>query len=933
MSENASNESLLNRIKELESENHILKDKEEILRALLNASADTILLLNNKGMIIDSNKATAERFSRTHEKFIGSCYWDYFPPEVAQIKKARADKVFETGESLRYEDERDNTWHDTIICPIFEGKKKARKIAILSHDITGHKQIEDLLRFQRDLGIYLSTSRDLSETLTQVLDNILNIEGIDAGGIHLIDDNTGSMDLAVHKNLPAEFVKVVSHYAADTPQTGIIMEGRPLYWNYAQAVSKSRTLAKSGEFKAVAIIPIRFKDSTVGSLHLISQRYDDIPINARIALETIAARIGGVIVRLKAEDMLRKYELIVSTVQDPMSFIDSTYTYKAVNNALARAFDKSRQEIVGHSVAALFGLNVFENKIQKHLDKALEGNEIYHEDWFDFPGWGRRFVALNYFPYVEEDDVITGIAAICRDITDRKKAEELLVESESRYRYLFEYANDAIFLIKDNLIINCNRKSLETFGCTKKDIINKEMYSLHPLLQSDGESSQDKWQRKLQSVLYDKPQFFEWTFRRCDQSEFAAEVSLNHIELKKQYYIQAIIRDITERKRREEEHIKVSKLESIGTLAGGIAHDFNNILATIFGNIELAQSYVRQGDKTYIRLNKAMDACNRAKELTRRFLTLSEGGAPIKKTGSLLGLIKGSGDLTLSGTNVLCEYAVADDLWIVEFDENQIAHAFNNIILNAREAMPEGGLISISAKNIILESDTFKSGVSVPRGPYVQVMIKDYGKGIPDEILPKIFDPYFSTKELGIQKGMGLGLTTAYSIIKKHGGYIFVDSKIGSGTTFYIMLPALQKVHSGMIQDRQDLKPGMGNILLMDDEEMIRDTFLEMLHQLGYSVELSNNGQDAIEKFLHAQKSGKPYDAVILDLTVRGGMGGVETMKKLREIDPAVSGIVSSGYSDDPVMINSEKYGFIGAVVKPFNLRELADILQKAVKK
>ena len=246
--------------------------------------------------------------------------------------------------------------------------------------------------------------------------------------------------------------------------------------------------------------------------------------------------------------------------------------------------------------------------------------------------------------------------------------------------------------------------------------------------------------------------------------------------------------------------------------------------------------------------------------------------------------------------------------------------------------MPEGGRVSISAKNIIMKSDTFESGVFVSKGPYIQVMIKDHGSGIPDEILPKIFDPYFSTKELGTQKGMGLVLTTAYSIIKKHGGYIFAESKIGVGTTFYVLLPAIQKEISDIIQGRQDYKSGKRNILLMDDEEMIRDTVSEMLHQLGYQVEVSQRGEEAIEKFLSAQKCGSPFDAVILDLTVRGGMGGVETMKKLKEIDPMVPGIVSSGYSDDAVMINFEKYGFIGVVVKPFNMKELADILQKVVK-
>jgi two-component system cell cycle sensor histidine kinase/response regulator CckA len=921
-------EELVKRIKGLEKENSILKTRQETAQALLHAPAFTLVLIDKKGTVLDSNKATSKQLGLTHENFIGSCFWDHFPPEIKQFRKAQTKKVFETGDALRFEDGQGNTWHDTAIYPIFQGQKTVSKVAVLSHDITAHKQIEDLLRFQRDLGIHLSTSRDLQETLTYVLDAILQIEGIDAGGMYLIDNFTGNMNLTAHKGLPEDFAQRMIHYDADAIQTGIIKEGNPLYLNYSESVVPSKDIPGPGVFRAMAVIPIRFENATVGSLNLFSKTYDDIPINARIALETIAARIGGVIIRLKTEDMLHKYELIISTIHTPMSFIDNNGIYQAVNKALMEAFNKSSEEILGHSVSELFGEKVYDNKIRKPLHKALQGREVHYEAWFDYPEWGKRYVILSYFPFFDKDETISGVAAITRDITERKKDEELIKESEKRYRQLFEYANDAILLMRDDIIIDCNKKSLETFLCIKSDIIKQQIETFHPLFQSDGDASKDKWTKIFQSVLYGKPQFFEWTFQRGNRSVFDAEVSLNHIEIKGQYYVQAIIRDITERKLKIEEHIKASKLESIGTLAGGIAHDFNNILATIMGNIELAQSYVQPQDKVRVRLNKAMDACNRARELTRQFLTFSKGGKPIKKTGPLGSLIKDSCNLSLSGTNVIWTDNIPDDLWIVEFDENQIMHAFGNIIVNAREAMPKGGNITVSAKNTIFESDTFISGVFVPKGPYIQISFQDEGDGIQEENRQKIFDPYFSTKKMGIQKGMGLGLTTAYSIIKKHSGYIFMDSETGVGTTFNILLPAIKREVSDRIREKQSSTPGKGTILLMDDEEMILDTLSEMLHTLGYSVQISRNGGEAVEKFLLAKQQGKGFDAVILDLTIRGGMGGVDTMKELMKIDPDVKGVVSSGYSDDAVMVNFNKYGFSAIAHKPFNMNELGNTLQ-----
>jgi len=382
--------------------------------------------------------------------------------------------------------------------------------------------------------------------------------------------------------------------------------------------------------------------------------------------------------------------------------------------------------------------------------------------------------------------------------------------------------------------------------------------------------------------------------------------------------------DITGQKRVEAELLKAQKLESIGILAGGIAHDFNNILTAILGNITLAKMDSKPEDKVFQRLAEAEKACVWAKDLTQQLLTFSKGGAPIKKTVLIQELIKDSVNFTLSGSNVRCKFSIPDDLWQVEIDEGQISQVINNLVVNAEQAMPEGGIIEVKAENISLEE---KRAVPLKAGKYIRITIKDEGIGIPEEHLPKIFDPYFTTK----QKGSGLGLAVAHSIIKNHAGYITVESKLGAGTSFYIYLPASEKGISE--RKTQEEKPlfGQGRILVMDDEPAVREIAGNMLQFLGYEVEFAREGAEAIELYKKAKKSGKAFDAVILDLTVPGGMGGKEAIRMLLEIDPDVRAIVSSGYSNDPVMSDFKRYGFRGVVAKPYNLKNLAEEVHKII--
>src|SRR5208283_1886752 len=354
--------------------------------------------------------------------------------------------------------------------------------------------------------------------------------------------------------------------------------------------------------------------------------------------------------------------------------------------------------------------------------------------------------------------------------------------------------------------------------------------------------------------------------------------------------------DITDRKKLEEQLHQSQKLEAIGTLAGGIAHDFNNLLQGIFGYISIAKLNAADKNKSIAALEQAEKALHMSVNLTTQLLTFSKGGKPVKKKITLQPLIENSVRFALSGSSTDYRINLDSDLGLVDADEGQIGQVIQNIVLNADQAMPMGGTIVITAKNL----HASKKGIpQLPEeGKYVEISVQDNGIGISEEYLSKIFDPYFTTKA----KGSGLGLATCYSIVRNHGGVIHVSSKPGMGTSVNVYIPAVEADKEG--PQISELSPFIrkGRILLMDDEELIRDVAGRMIEVFGHEVEYAEHGEAAIEKYRAAMESGNPFDIVILDLTIRGGMGGKETVGKLLAVDPKIKAIVSSGYSNDTVV-------------------------------
>lgn len=533
---------------------------------------------------------------------------------------------------------------------------------------------------------------------------------------------------------------------------------------------------------------------------------------------------------------------------------------------------------------------------------------------------------LNYriisSPIKDENGKVVSAIEMVEDITEQKQAEDALRESNDRFRNLVETTSDWVWEVdKNGFYTYASPKVYDLLGYQPEDILGKTPFDL----MAPDEAS--RVAEIFTSIVASRRPFndLENTSLHKDGYPVVLETSgvpiLDTDDTLLGY--RGIDRDITMRKNMEDELLKSQKLESVGLLAGGIAHDFNNILAVILNSITYVEKHGGLEGKLLEYLEDTKNVTNHARSLTQQLLTFSKGGDPVRKTASISLLLKDSIDFFLSGSKIKCEFSIPPDLWPAEVDKGQISQVINNIIINADQAMPDGGEVEVVAENIELKDDTF---LSLPEGKYLKILIRDNGVGIKPENIQKIFDPYFTTKEMGT----GLGLTATYSIIKKHGGNIQLNSEPGIGSTFTVYLPASDK--ELVIENKPFNKSSniqKSKILLMEDEERLGKVVQALLQQLGYDVDLTKDGSEAIELFQERWNSNQPFDAVVMDLTIPGGMGGKEAMKGLVKIDPNVKAIVTSGYSNDPVLANFKDYGFSGVIPKPYDVDELREKLSE----
>ncbi len=535
----------------------------------------------------------------------------------------------------------------------------------------------------------------------------------------------------------------------------------------------------------------------------------------------------------------------------------------------------------------------------------------------------RNFEDIKSYRHHLEELVEERTLDLKKEMDERSNAEQALRSSEERLRTIVDQSPMGIILWDTQFQVSqwnqaaekiLGYSTEEAVGLPAKSLIPEEM---HPHIEKiwqklittqDGIRSHNENITKSGSII------------QCDWFNSPIFDALGNLQ-----GALSLVENVTERKRTEKELRKIEKLESTGILAGGIAHDFNNILTAILGNINLSLFDDSLSAKTRELLIAAEKASIQAKDLTQQLLTFAKGGEPIRESTSLAEIIKDSATFVLHGGNVSCSCQLPDDLWYAVVDRGQFSQVIQNIVLNARHSMPKGGKVSIACENVLPANDPFT--LLEPEALYVRISIKDSGIGIHAELLDKIFDPYFSTK----QEGSGLGLAITHSIVNKHRGHILVNSQLGKGTEFVIYLPATsQATHKGNARQVAAATTRPMKVLVMDDEAAVQKVLGAMLTTLGHSVLFASEGREAIRLYLDLLPTAEPVDLVIADLTIPGGLGGKETMLELQKIDPGVRGIVSSGYSTDPVMASFKEHGFRAAVTKPYLLQGLAEAIETA---
>ncbi|MBX7218893.1 MAG: PAS domain S-box protein [Blastocatellia bacterium] len=510
------------------------------------------------------------------------------------------------------------------------------------------------------------------------------------------------------------------------------------------------------------------------------------------------------------------------------------------------------------------------------------------------------------------------------DVTEQKQSEEARQRSEERFRALIEHASGGISLLDSRgTVIYGSPNNIRVLGRSVRETVGRSGFDfVHP---DDLPRAQADYERLLASP--NRPIASHFRMQHVDGSWRWIELIANN--LLDNPSVQAVVlnsRDVTEQRLLEEERLKSSKLESLALLAGGIAHDFNNLLMAIWGNVSLARMYAETNARAIAKLETVERACDRAKSLAGQLLTFAKGGDPIRGVTSLQSFVPEAVGFVLAGSNVNCDCQLPLDIWPVNIDTGQIGQAIQNLVLNARDAMPSGGTITIRAENIDLPTPV----IPVAPGKYVKILVADTGTGIAPENLAKIFDPYFTTKTTG----NGLGLAVVYSIVKKHGGYVTVSSEVNRGTQFDLYIPAVEApatLPPSSSSGQYQLPVMHHKVLIMDDEEMIRSLMAELLKQLGFEVEPARDGNEAVLCYKMAQEFGRPFHVVILDLMIPGGMGGLDTLAALKQLDPKVKAIVCSGYSTDAVLTDYAAFGFQGQLTKPFIFDELQSVLAEVL--
>jgi PAS domain S-box-containing protein len=931
-----------------------LLDSQKTLRALLNSPSDGIVLIDEVGKILEANEGMAQRLKKGPEELIGSSIWDLLPSGIGEQRKRYVEKVFQTGKPHRFEDRRGGLWLDNVLFPVFDRQGKVARTAVVARDITQGKEAEKALR----------ESEEKYRQLFNVENDAIFLVDVETG--RFLDANPAALRLygypleellrMHHREVSAEPEKSQEAVAAGETQVFHRLHRKKDGMVFPVEINGSYYDLGGRLVHVAAIRDItERKQNEEAMQEALLQYYEEVRKSQKLSQENmIIARIGRIIgATLNIEEV---YESFVQEVQKlipceglavniinhregkvSVPFVFGPEMGGCQKGEVFPLAGSLTGEVMGSRSAMICSFDDPED-IQKKFPVLFKGYEqglrtvivvpLIAKDTvigaMHFRSMTRDLYSVRELDLAERvGQQIAGAIANAQLFEERRLAEEELQRTQGELVATLKAIPDILFELDRQSRILGYQASEDAFLYTKPEMfLGKHVAEVMPpetaeiILRAMEEAIQ-KGRHLGGTYSLSLPEGIKWY-------ELSIAAKGDHRDPETRFVV--LTRDITDRKQLEEERTVMSKLESTGILAGGIAHDFNNLLGVILGNLDLIEMVEENYEKKRNFLIASRKAALEARSLTRQLITLAQGGEPVTQVIALSELLHEQIPLVLRGSRVSAEFAVQKDLGLTKADEGQIAQVVRNLALNGLQAMPEGGTLFVAAENVVVESPM--ALIQKP-GNYVKVSITDQGEGIPPAIFPRIFDPYFSTKQRGVQKGMGLGLTICRSIIQRHGGAITIQTKEGRGTTVHFYLPRGQEAAKESPAGSINIS-GKGRVLVMDDEEMMLQMMGAILHRLGYEAEMVKKGEEVLDRYRTEKASGHPFDLVILDLTIRKGKGGKEAMALLQEIDPKVRAVVTSGYSQDPVVQNYKQFGFQAALLKPFMINELEEALNAA---
>jgi PAS domain S-box-containing protein len=869
-----------------------LRESEEKYRLFFQSTSDRFFIFNPDGTLRFVNDAYARPLGKKPEALVGKTLAEIYPPDQAAARLEGFRRMIQTRERQSTEvsvrDAAGNaSYLDSSLEPVFDDKGELLFIMGTARDVTVQKLAALRLR-------------ESEERFRQVSDNLMT-------GVYIVQDGKIAY---VNSALAALFGFERDELIGTDPLTFIFPDDKPTVMENLRKRTDDKVAAMQYQYRALC------KNGELKNVEVFGSR---VMLNGRPAV------IGNVIdhtERLRAETTLREsHEMLAAFIRESpiLAYVkavkpdESRVIYASENFKAMTGIPGSA--MIGKTMAELFPAE-FAKKITDDDWRVVEGGKILElEENLN----GRNYITIK-FPIVQAERKL--LAGYTIDITERKHIEKMV---DLLKRSIDVLSEGAYWFGGDGKFIYVNDAACSMLGYSRDEMLALSVPDVNPVATPENLATTLDFLRTNGFVTK------ESVHRRKDGVEFPVELRSAYLVYEGVEYFYGFAKDITNRKREEQERAKleaelakVQKLESLGVLAGGIAHDFNNLLTGIYGYIDLAGEMA--ADPTLRQyLQRALNTIDRGRGLTQQLLTFARGGAPVRAVGQLFPFVGDTAQFALSGSNVSVRFDVADGLWPCNFDKNQIGQVIDNIVINAKQAMPGGGIVTIEARNVEFAE---KEHPNLAVGRYIRLSIIDRGIGMPREILPRIFDPFYTTKN----SGHGLGLATSYSIVNRHGGCIDVESEPGKGSVFHVVLPAAGAAVAEKKESRQVIFRGHGTAVVMDDQEVIRETVRAMLDSLGYEVVCTKNGREAIE-FMDAERNaGRGVAIALFDLTVPGAMGGKDAAAEIRKRDTTTPIFVMSGYAADEILSEPAEYGFTASIKKPFRKQELTAMLAKYMK-